>query len=253
MKKENENMWTQQRKKLKTDWLQLDWNLCHLSGTVLAVVLCRTLSNRLKQCAELPRIQIGKVLSICVLVSPTLVKQKNPVFRFPGEWDLFGKNSCKTCCLMWSDMLMQNSLPWTSSGGGGALECNLTGRWPFLKEPQNPFRKKICISIPCFGIIRLQNSKNNRENNSLLFLKTIAYCSWTNSHNLFRNFWLIFISRSGIYAEKWYPEKRHVRCRFIWKFPPPRGLHKQTNERETPQTEHPLSKNDPTMAFWVKT
>ena len=61
--------------------------------------------------------------------------------------------------------------------GGGALECNLTGRCPFFKNFHNPFRKKNCISILCFEIFRLQN---NRENNSILFLKTIAktiaYC-----------------------------------------------------------------------------
>ena len=77
---------------------------------------------------------------------------------------------------------------WISFNGHpeGTFECNLTGRCPFFKNPHNPFRKKICISIPCFGIIRLQNiPKNNTENNSilffenttLLFLKTIAYCS----------------------------------------------------------------------------
>ena len=63
--------------------------------------------------------------------------------------------------------------------------------------------------------------KNNRENNSLLVLKTIGHCSWTNS--LFRNFWSIFIPRLGIYAEKRYPEKRYVACWFIWKCPPPPG------------------------------
>ena len=40
--------------------------------------------------------------------------------------------------------------------GGGALECNLMRRCPFFKNLHNPFGKKICISIPCFGIIRLQ-------------------------------------------------------------------------------------------------
>ena len=39
-------------------------------------------------------------------------------------------------------------------GGRGALECNLTGRCPFFKSLHNPFRKKICILIPCFGIFR---------------------------------------------------------------------------------------------------
>ena len=98
-------------------------------------------------------------------------------------------------------------------GGGGHLECNLTGRCPFFKRLHNPLRKKICILIPCFGIFRLQN-------NSLLFLKTIAFCSWTSSHYPLRNSWSIFMPRSGIYAEKWYPEKRHVTYRFIWKCPP---------------------------------
>ena len=37
---------------------------------------------------------------------------------------------------------------------GGALECNLTGRCPFFKSLHNPFRKKISILIPCFGIFR---------------------------------------------------------------------------------------------------
>ena len=44
-------------------------------------------------------------------------------------------------------------------GPGGALECNLTGRCPFFKSLHNPFRKKICILIPCFGIFRLQNNR----------------------------------------------------------------------------------------------
>ena len=67
---------------------------------------------------------------------------------------------------------------------GGALECNLTGRFPFFMNLHNPFRKKIYISIPCFGIIRLPKIPKSIE-------KTIAYCSWTNSHNLFRNLWSI--------------------------------------------------------------
>ena len=44
-------------------------------------------------------------------------------------------------------------------GGGGALECNLTGRCPFFKSLHHPFRKNIFILIPCFGIFRLQNSR----------------------------------------------------------------------------------------------
>ena len=37
-----------------------------------------------------------------------------------------------------------------------------------------------------------------------------AYFSWTDTNSLFRNFWSIFTPSSGMYAEKWYPEKRHV-------------------------------------------
>ena len=107
-------------------------------------------------------------------------------------------------------------------GGGGALECNLTGRCPFFKSLDNPFRKKNCILTPCFGIFRLQN---NRENNSLLFLKTIVFFSWTNSHNPVSEFLINFHTRSGIYAEKWYPKKRHVPYRFIRKSPPPGVVH----------------------------
>ena len=66
------------------------------------------------------------------------------------------------------------------SPGGGALECNMTGRCPFFKNLHNPFRRKICISIPYFGIFKLQNNRKTigkqypivLENNSLLFLNT---------------------------------------------------------------------------------
>ena len=72
-----------------------------------------------------------------------------------------------------------NHKRFTRRGGGGeALECNLTGKCPFFKNLHNLFRKKICISIPCFGIIRLQKFPKTigktilhcSENNSLLFL-----------------------------------------------------------------------------------
>ena len=60
--------------------------------------------------------------------------------------------------------IMYNKLYWSRNrGGGGALECNLTGRCPFFKSL---FRKKICILILCFGIFRLQNNR-----------KTITYCA----------------------------------------------------------------------------
>ena len=55
-------------------------------------------------------------------------------------------------------------------GGGGGLECSLTGRCPFFKNFNNPFIKKICISIPCFEIFRLQNNRKT-------IAKTKGYCS----------------------------------------------------------------------------
>ena len=144
-------------------------------------------------------------------------------------WNLANCNSVYTngwfyFWLYWEQFLAvkrPKTLQVSSPEGGGALECNLTGRCPFFTNLHNPFRKKICISTPCFGIFKLQN---DRENNSLLFLKiakTIAYCFRTNSHNPFRNFWSIFIPGSGLYAEKWYPARRHVPYRFIWKCPHP--------------------------------
>ena len=46
-----------------------------------------------------------------------------------------------------------------------------------LESPQSVWGKN-CISIPCFRIIRLENN-----------METMAYCSWTNIHDLFRNFY----------------------------------------------------------------
>ena len=92
MKKANENLWTQERKnKLKTDWLQLDANLCHLFGAILSVILYRILCNKLKQCAMLPRLQIGKIFSICVLVLQLWKNKRIQFCRFQRKWDLSGK------------------------------------------------------------------------------------------------------------------------------------------------------------------
>ena len=55
-------------------------------------------------------------------------------------------------------------------GEGETLECNMTGSCLSFKNLHNLFRKNIYISIPCFGIFRLQNNTDNSsENNSLLF------------------------------------------------------------------------------------
>ena len=109
------------------------------------------------------------------------------------------------------------------SGGKGHLNVTWRGGAHFLRTSTTCFGKKFAFRYPVSELLDKRIPPNNRENNSLLFLKTIAYCSWTNSHNLFRNFWSIFIPGSGIYAEKWYPEKRHVPYRFMWKCPLPPG------------------------------
>ena len=117
--------------------------------------------------------------------------------------------------LLWSLLDSENQV----LSPGGALERNLTGRCPFFKNLHRPFRKKFAFWYPVSELLNYKNYKNNRKNNNLLFSKTITCCYWTNSHNPFQNFWSIFILRSGFYAEKWYPEKRHVPCRFIWSAP----------------------------------
>ena len=102
-------------------------------------------------------------------------------------------------------------------GGGRHLSVTWRGSAHVLRIFTTRSGKKFAFRYPVSESLHYKNSKNNRENNSLLFLKTIAYCYWTNSHKLFRNFWSIFIPGSGIYAEKWYSEKRHFPYRFIWK------------------------------------
>ena len=66
--------------------------------------------------------------------------------------------------------LLSTLVAWGGGGGGKGhfiVNCNMTGRGPFFKNLHSLFRKKNCISIPYFGIIRLEN---NRANNGLLFL-----------------------------------------------------------------------------------
>ena len=101
-------------------------------------------------------------------------------------------------------------------GGEGHLNVTWRGGAHFLRVSTTHLGKKFAFWYPVSEFLDYKTIGNN----SLLFLKTIAFYSWTNSHNPFRNFWSIFIPRSGIYAEKWYPEKRHLPYRFIWKYPP---------------------------------
>ena len=60
---------------------------------------------------------------------------------------------------------MKNHSIWREAGGGGggALECNLTGRCPFFKNLHNPFRKKFAFRYPVSELLDSKNSKNNRE------------------------------------------------------------------------------------------
>ena len=66
-------------------------------------------------------------------------------------------------------------------GGGGALECNMTGRCPFSKDLNNLFRKKIEFHYP---VSESLDQKTIGE--------TVAYCSLTNIHNLLGNFCQFF-------------------------------------------------------------
>ena len=125
--------------------------------------------------------------------------------------------------LFWHDYGINSSCLWylrSQPGGGWALAHFLR-----ISGTTRLGKKNLHFDTLFRNYYITKNSKNNSENSSLLFSKTITYCSWTNSHNPFRNLWSIFIPRSGIYAKKWYPEKRHDPYRFIWKCPlPPPGF-----------------------------
>ena len=53
--------------------------------------------------------------------------------------------------------------------GGGALECSLTGTCPLLGISTTCSGKKITFQYPVSELLGYKNSRNNRENNSLLF------------------------------------------------------------------------------------
>ena len=87
------------------------------------------------------------------------------------------KNNLIVFCSIIEYIFFSHSHP-RGRRGRRALECNLTRRRRLFKNLHNLFRKKNCISIPCFGIIRLQKFPKVigkqwsvvLENNSLLFL-----------------------------------------------------------------------------------
>ena len=62
-------------------------------------------------------------------------------------------------------------------GGGEALECNLTGGAHFFLIYTTRSGKNLHFNTLFRNYCVTKNSKTNRKNNSLLFLKTIAYCS----------------------------------------------------------------------------
>ena len=78
------------------------------------------------------------------------------------------------------------------------------------------------------------------ENRSLSFLKTIAFCSWTNSHDLFQKFWSIMIPLCW----KTIPWKR---ARSVWVY----------MEVPSPQLTTPLqaafATPPPPIKFWLYT
>ena len=82
------------------------------------------------------------------------------------------------------------------------------GTWPFLINLDNRFGDKFSFWYPVSELLDYKKSKNI----SFLFLK--------NSHSQLWNFSSILIHSSGIYVEKWYPEKWHILHRFIWKSSP---------------------------------
>ena len=165
-----------------------------------------------------------------------------------NSWDMlllvdpFQKRTvrCRDTCLSqytnlsWRHTIATSFLEYNGGASPrGHLNVTWRGDTHFFKNLHSLLTKKICISIPCFGTFRLQNNRKTIG-------KTIAYCSSTNSHNLFKNFWSIFIPSSRIYNEKWHPEKRHVLYSFMWQCPIP-GCIQNMNKR---QKEANFSKED---------
>ena len=77
-------------------------------------------------------------------------------------------------------------------GGRGRGHLNVTwqGAAHFLRVSTIRLGKKIAFWYPVSEFLDYKTIE-----------KTTVFCSLTNSHNSFRNFWSIFIPRSGIYAE----------------------------------------------------
>ena len=67
----------------------------------------------------------------------------------------------------------------SDAGGRGALECNMTEKCPIFKESPPP------VYLHFNTLFRNFRLQNNRE--------TIVHCSSINKHNLFKNFWSVFI------------------------------------------------------------
>ena len=89
----------------------------------------------------------------------------------------FGTSSC---------MSVKSIIGFRESWRRGALECNMTGRCRFFKNLLSPFRKNICISIPCFGILRLQNSRKTVNSNLLYPVQEFRLKNDTMKHSTSR-------------------------------------------------------------------
>ena len=82
------------------------------------------------------------------------------------------------------------------------------GSWPFLINLDNWFGDKFSFRYPVSELLDNKKSKN------------IAFLLLKNSHGQLWNFSSILIHSSGIYVEKWYPEKWHILHRSVWKSSP---------------------------------
>ena len=60
-------------------------------------------------------------------------------------------------------------------GGGGALECNLAGRCPFLRISTTCLGKAFAFRYPVSELLDHKSFEKQQGNNNLLFLKTIVY------------------------------------------------------------------------------
>ena len=105
--------------------------------------------------------------------------------------------------------------------GGGALECNLTGRYPFFKNLTTRLGKRIAFPYPVSEFVRLQKIPKTIG-------KTIVYCSRKQKPVVLEQ---IVMTCFGVSDQFSYPlqefmqkhdtlKNAHVPYWFMWKCPP---------------------------------